>query len=60
MLMIVRYQAGSILFAQLEIWKASRCCGSDTSHETQPSTNQTGDLSPWNMSECNDPAGTGE
>lgn len=54
-------QAGSTLFAQLEIWKASRCCSSDTLRQTQSaSTNQSGDLSPWNVSECNDATGTGE
>lgn len=55
------HQAGSILFAQLEIWKASRCCGSDTLRQTQStSTNHSDDLSPWNVSECNDATGTGK
>lgn len=64
---IINYQAGSTLFAQLEIWKASRCCGSETPREMQPASNQPSEMSPWNVSnvslDCNgidDPTGTGE
>ncbi|XP_031616716.1 DNA-binding protein D-ETS-4 isoform X2 [Contarinia nasturtii] len=42
-------QAGSTLFAQLEIWKASGCNVSETSHQMQPASNQSSCMSPWNV-----------
>lgn len=53
------------MFAQLEIWKASRCCGSETPRDMQQSnTSQQSESSSWNLSvDCNgidEPSANGE